>query len=702
MNVSFPASANSYFRFACLLMNIHQFSLVKLEVRSSTDITIRKRLSPGSFVFDNSALNGVMSDFWGKNISIHAIVGKNGSGKSTLFDIILILINNLSYYVLKDSWNNGNTLPLKYVQEMCGCLTFRIGKTEGQIDCFGDCLKFEFGDKKYVWGFEDCDMASECMKGFQLMNHKMVDEDILDITRNFFYTIVINYSPHAYLESNYGYQFQIPFTYREWIASLFHKNDGYKAPLTITPYRDRGVLDMQRENYLNRVRLAALLIYYQKRGERLISDYQLNRIEYIFDPHRLIDKFDIKNFVRDPEEYEQIKDDIDQRQNYVLTAFENILNNKNSIAFDILNCFDIKHSSNDDEMLLTAYLYLVYKVVSTAGTYPSLKEWAWLGNDMMNVFNGYPMTMNDVEDWKREDTKALCQKLKQNSHITLKIRQTIGFIKIWKDLSEAEKHDFTTRTFDYRNYAQYVGMMNELDDIMEKLPPPFFNPTIYMDLKDDVGNGSCVDLSEISAGQLQFVHTMSNIVYHIENLLSVKEEKRVKYRYVNIMMDEIEMCYHPEYQRTFVNEIVGMIKRLRINERCAVNILMSTHSPFVLSDIPQSNVLYIDNGKDVGGDMDINTFAANVNELLNKSFFLSNGFMGQFATEKIKSLVAYLSNKDCNDGYWSEKKAFDIINLVGDEVVRYQLKKLYHKRFGDNNCYRNWIVQEAKRLGIKL
>ena len=76
--------------------------------------------------------------------------------------------------------------------------------------------------------------------------------------------------------------------------------------------------------------------------------------------------------------------------------------------------------------------------------------------------------------------------------------------------------------------------------------------------------------------------------------------------------------------------------------------------------------------------------------------------MGEFAKEKIESLVAYLSNKNYNDGYWSEKKAFDIINLVGDEVVRYQLKKLYHKRFGDNNCYRDWIVQEAKRLGINL
>lgn len=682
----------------------NHFSLISLHLFQSTDSCILKRLKSGTYLFERITTDETrtMDDFWGKNISIHAIVGKNGSGKSTLFDIILILINNFSYYVLKNSWNNDNTLPLKYVQGMCGYLTFRIDDTEGKIDCHGDRLKFDFGEKKYAWGFIESDMASKNMEGYQLMNKRLSDEDILEITKNFFYTIVVNYSPHAYLESNYRCQIQKPFTSRAWIASLFHKNDGYKAPLTITPYRDRGILDMQRENYLNRARLTALLIYYQQKDYRFINDYQLNRIEYIFDPHRLIDKFDIKNFVRDPEEYEQIKNDIDQRRNNVLTAFENILDNKNSIAFDILSCFDIKHSSNDDEMLLTAYLYLVYKVVSTAGTYPSLKEWAGLGNDMMNVFNGYSMTMNDVGAWKREDTKALCQNLKQNSHITLKIRQTIGFIKIWKDLSEAEKCIFTTRAFDYIEYARYIGTLSELDDIMETLPPPFFNPTIYMDLKDDVGNGSCVDLSEISAGQLQFVHTMSNIAYHIENLLSVKEEKRVKYRYVNIMMDEIEMCYHPEYQRTFVNEIVGMIKRLRINERCAVNILMSTHSPFVLSDIPQSNVLYIDKGKDVGCEMGINTFAANVNELLNKSFFLSNGFMGEFAKEKIESLVAYLSNKNYNDGYWSEKKAFDIINLVGDEVVRYQLKKLYHKRFGDNNCYRDWIVQEAKRLGINL
>lgn len=621
-----------------------EFSLVKVEIYPSTDIEIRKRLEAGTFSFEKRSDVDTMRNFWGEDISIHAIVGKNGSGKSTLFDIILMLINNFSYYVLKDSWNNDNTLPLKYVQGMCGYLTFRIDDTEGKIDCHGDRLKFDFGEKKYAWGFIESDMASKNMEGYQLMNKRLSDKNILEITKNFFYTIVVNYSPHAYLESNYRCQIQKPFTSRSWIASLFHKNDGYKAPLTITPYRDRGILDMQRENYLNRARLTALLIYYQQKDYRFINDYQLNRIEYILDPHRLIDKFDIKKFVRDPEEYNLIKDSIDQKRSYILDAFRNILKSKNSIAKDILICFDIHYSAYDDDVMMTAYLYLVYKAVSTAGTYPSLKEWSGLGKDIMNVFNGYSMTTNGIHPWMHEDTRSLCKHLKQDSHITLKIRQTINFINIWRGLTNAEKQTFTTRAFEYKEYINHISSQSQLYDIMETLPPPFFNPTIYMDLVTngiEDGERQIVDLSQISAGQLQYVHTMSNIVYHIENLLSIKEKSRVKYHCVNIMMDEIELCYHPEYQRTFVYELVNTIKRLKLNEKCGINILMSTHSPFVLSDIPQSNVLYIDEGKDVSKERGINTFAANVNELLNRSFFLSNGFMGEFAKEKIVSLINY-------------------------------------------------------------
>lgn len=153
--------------------------------------------------------------------------------------------------------------------------------------------------------------------------------------------------------------------------------------------------------------------------------------------------------------------------------------------------------------------------------------------------------------------QSLCKHLKQDSHITLKIRQTINFINIWRGLTNAEKQTFTTRAFEYKEYINHISSQSQLYDIMETLPPPFFNPTIYMDLVTngiEDGERQIVDLSQISAGQLQYVHTMSNIVYHIENLLSIKEKSRVKYHCVNIMMDEIELCYHPEYQgRSFMN-----------------------------------------------------------------------------------------------------------------------------------------------------
>lgn len=41
-----------------------------------------------------------------------------------------------------------------------------------------------------------------------------------------------------------------------------------------------------------------------------------------------------------------------------------------------------------------------------------------------------------------------------------------------------------------------------------------------------------------------------------------------------------------------------------------------------------------------------------------------------------------------------------MIELVGDEVIRYQLKELYRKAFGNTDSYKNWILQEARRLGL--
>lgn len=49
-------------------MRTERFSLLRVEIYSLTDIEMRKRLLPGSFVFEKSTSKSVMDDF-GERIS---------------------------------------------------------------------------------------------------------------------------------------------------------------------------------------------------------------------------------------------------------------------------------------------------------------------------------------------------------------------------------------------------------------------------------------------------------------------------------------------------------------------------------------------------------------------------------------------------------------------------------------------------------
>ena len=167
-----------------------------------------------------------------------------------------------------------------------------------------------------------------------------------------------------------------------------------------------------------------------------------------------------------------------------------------------------------------------------------------------------------------------------------------------------------------------------------------------------------------------------------------------------MVLDEVEICFHPEYQRTFVDKLLRLFERTHLSTHFGIQVIVVTHSPFVLSDIPKGNILYLDDGVNITKKKDLNTFGANVNELLNQSFFLSGGFMGEFAKGKIESLVKYLK-KEGDEDKWDEIKAKELIDMVGDELIQYQLQQLYAVRFKDSGHYRNWIEQEAIRLGIK-
>lgn len=66
-----------------------------------------------------------------------------------------------------------------------------------------------------------------------------------------------------------------------------------------------------------------------------------------------------------------------------------------------------------------------------------------------------------------------------------------------------------------------------------------------------------------------------------------------------------------------------------------------------------------------------NPFAANVNDILYQSFFLCNGFMGEFAKQKIIKMVNMVNNNK-----FDKQNALDLVDLVGEPILKERLKDL--------------------------
>ena len=195
------------------------------------------------------------------------------------------------------------------------------------------------------------------------------------------------------------------------------------------------------------------------------------------------------------------------------------------------------------------------------------------------------------------------------------------------------------------------------------------------------------------------------------NLISIPgHDWRVKYKNMLVILDETELCFHPDYQRTFIHKLLLTIKRLRFNEVMCFHILMTTHSPFILSDIPTTNILYLNDGKRVNAVQAgfINPFCANINDILCQSFFLSkDGFIGERARKIVMSLFRFLSEDndsvgenidDCELLTWTKENSQFTIANIGEPLIKNTLQTLYNRKFRDIDAIRRQIAQLQQEL----
>lgn len=668
-----------------------------------------KILKPGEYIFSDP----MNDDFFMDGVAIHAIVGKNGSGKSSLIEMLFRMSNNLAALMLR-GYERPAADTIFFIEDVVAELHYEIDSKPGVLKCDQNGVELNFDNECFCWStqYDDCKhyVNSIIKEGEPRYLKEM------KTAASFFYTIATNYSVQSYIAGDFASEVMLEWRFDEtlkktgwmraepdnaWINSVFHKNDGYMSPLVLNPYRHEGKIDMEEEERLTTNRLSAILweTRLDDSSTQFIEGYRLYSLMYTFKPSILTRKFS-----------EKILNAIDDVS--FSGKFIKKYNQQGSYAKVVLEAYGYDLSPQMSTIERFLRIYLVYKTFRIADNYPSYSHFKEIG-DVDNTFScaSQPIILKYAKD--------LVEKiLDDDSHITLKIRQTRYLIETMVVLSEDEKQKLEL-SFSYEDYCKLLKIpvsLQNIDDRFAKLPPPFFKPDIFVvknQLYDtDIVEGEihvsklkrlvndAIHVNKLSSGERQFIFMSSTLVYHALNLKSVPKQERIAYRNICMVLDEIEICFHPEYQRTFINKFLSLIKRMKLNQTFGIDVLIATHSPFVLSDIPQGNVLYLDEGKNVTEEKCLNTFGANVNELLCHSFFLEGGFMGEFAKQRIQSLVNFLQSNELSEE-WNDENARELIDLVGDEVIQYQLRQLYAEKFGGSEKYRTWIENEARRLGIR-
>ncbi len=259
-------------------------------------------------------------------------------------------------------------------------------------------------------------------------------------------------------------------------------------------------------------------------------------------------------------------------------------------------------------------------------------------------------------------------------------------------LNEIENFFYTVNDLDYifsickevSNNSYEINMSefnHKIVTILQHIPN-------YFRLEFYENNGRL--LEDLSSGEQNIL----KIIYSIQNIISLRKNKS---KTINIFLDEVENTLHPNWQKQFINILIENFKYSELQ----INFYISSHSPFILSDLPKGNAIFLKDGKqDQPFKKDEQTFGANIHTLLSHGFFMDGGLMGEFAKSKITEVIEILKKSQLSED--EIKTCKHIISIIGEPILQKTLEHQLNEKLNPNETELQKLEREQKEIQKKI
>jgi len=316
---------------------------------------------------------------------------------------------------------------------------------------------------------------------------------------------------------------------------------------------------------------------------------------------------------------------------------------------ELKNRYNSLYLKNDNWNIKTYFIYYIYLyiliILDSLSLNGNIQNISFVKSlkDIRNFIDIY--IKNYLVEDKPYDT------FKRNTIAKNEIKKLLKYIDKINSLQEFDKLIQTnTKEFTFPLNIN-INFLKTNFFIIEELPNCF-----NINFKDSYKN---IFYNDLSSGE----KSVLRVFFYIEKI--IRKSKNNEFIF---LLDEIENELHPEWQKKLLNYLIDTFK----DKKQTFHFIFTTHSSFLLSDIPKENIIFLKNGKQI--DVDINTFGANIHTLLTHGFFMNDGLIGEFAKSKINEVIKFLNNEKSEIKNNNEAK--NIISKIGEPIIKRQLQKM--------------------------